>query len=165
MEGEEGVEAVKTSSDFFREGSEKEGEAVGLGGEGSGHMGGSTGMRGGKSSDESSAKPECVGMGKGEVWEGKGLDGVDEASVAERGVAGRGEVVGSGGGGGGSVNWRFGGPESLCDRIKLSTASKKDSGTSCEGWEESNDGLGGGCEVVTGESCGEIRTGTSVSDE
>ena len=42
------------------------------------------------------------------------LEGGEVASVADRGVTGRGEVVGSGGGGGGD-NWRSGGPESLCD--------------------------------------------------
>ena len=57
------------------------------------------------------------------------LDGGEEASVADRGVAGRGEKVGLGGGGGG-VCWRSGGPECLWDKIKLSTASKKDSSTS-----------------------------------
>ena len=64
-------------------------------------MGGSTGRRGGKSSGESSANPECGGRGMGEVREGKVLVGGAEASVADRGVTGRGEVVGSGGGGGG----------------------------------------------------------------
>ena len=61
MEGEEGVEAVNTSRDFFREGSEKEGEVVGLCGEGARLRGGTSGKRGGKSSEESNANPKFDG--------------------------------------------------------------------------------------------------------
>ena len=89
-------------------------------------------MRGGKSSDESRANPECEGRGMGRMCDGTELLGGEVASVADRGVAGWGEVIGSGGGGGGD-SWRSGGPECLWDRIKLSTASKKESGTCCEG--------------------------------
>ena len=67
MEGEEGVEAVNTSRDFFREGSEKDGEVVGLCEEGARLGGGSTGKRGGKSSEESKINPEFKGWGRGGV--------------------------------------------------------------------------------------------------
>ena len=58
-------------------------------------------------------------------------------SVTEWGETGRGDEIGLGGGE--SDSWGdkaivvLEGPECLWDRIKLSTASKKDSGTSSEG--------------------------------
>ena len=124
MEGEEGVEAIKSDRDFCSKGSEKEGEDTRLRGE-SGRVGGEIVERSeGKSASED--KEGTTGGGKGVSVDGGGGHGNGNCELASMGEVGtskdtRGELL---------TSANTVGQATIGGVTNPSTASRKDSETS-----------------------------------